>query len=122
MKKRLAAAGLIFFLLTAVCLWGSRTMRDSAFQLESRLNTIEALARQGLWADTAAAARQAKILLRQNQSMLCWFVPHELTAELDECFCTLPPLADQQDPALFVETERARSKLRALTVLFFRPL
>ena len=122
MKKRLFAAGIICLLLLLCCLWGSRTVSGVGLALEQQLDAVQAFASAGRWPQAADAARQAHALLRQKQTALCRFVPFELVAQLDESLCVLPGMALQRDAALFAETERARSKLRALTVLFFRPL
>ena len=122
MKKRLFAAGLIFLCLLGLLVWGSALLRTTGRQLNVQLDAVQSFAQAEQWPKAHQAAQTACTLLRQRQAALCWFVPFDLVAQLDESLCTLPGLALTRDAALAGETERARSKLRALTVLFSRPI
>ncbi len=122
MKKRGIAAALILVVLVAVTIWSGMLMRNLERDLTQQLDLVTQSAQNENWVQAKTAAEAAKTTLRKKQTLLAYFIAHTQISELDTTLCALPAYAQDASEDLLVETERARSQLRALSRLFFRTL
>ncbi len=122
MKKRAIAAALILAMLIFVTIWSSHLMRQLSRDLTQQLDRVTQSAQTENWAEAQTAAESAKTILRKKQTLLALFIAHTQISELDTTLSALPAYAQDSSEDLLVETERARSQLRALSLLFFRTL
>lgn len=122
MKKRGIAAALILAMLFAVTVWSGILMHNLERDLNQQLDLVTQSAQRENWAQAKTAAEAAKNILRKKQTLLAYFIAHTQISELDTTLCALPAYAQDESEDLLVETERARSQLRALSRLFFRTL
>ncbi len=122
MKKRAIAAALILAMLIFVTIWSSHLMRQLSRDLTQQLDRVTQSAQTENWAEAQTAAESAKTILRKKQTLLALFIAHTQISELDTTLSALPAYAQDNSEDLLVETERARSQLRALSLLFFRTL
>ena len=122
MKTRIVAVVLILTLILAGTAGSSLLMYRTQARLDAALTETEQQARRADWSAAEAAARRSQLLLQQKTPLLACFLAEERLSELACTLSALPVYARQQDDALFAETERARSQLRALSCLFFRTL
>lgn len=97
-------------------------MHNLERDLNHQLDLVTQSAQSENWAQAKTAAEAAKNILRKKQTLLAYFIAHTQISELDTTLCALPAYAQDESEDLLVETERARSQLRALSRLFFRTL
>lgn len=122
MKKRLISAVCLIILISLTTVWSSISMQTLDKELTVLLDRVVQSAEDQNWKQSEQFAAQAKTLLEDKRTLMSYFIAHTLLSELDSTLSALPPLAHQQDDSLFAETERARSQLQALSLLFFRTL
>ncbi len=122
MKKRLISAVCLLAVILLTAVWSSLTMRKLDKELTVLLNQVVQSAEDKNWQQSEQFAVQAHTLLESKRTLLAYFLAHTLLSDLDSTLSTLPTLAHLQDDSLFAETERARSQLQALSLLFFRTL
>lgn len=122
MKKRAFAAALILILIIGVTMWSGWMLRTMEKDITQQLDLVTQSTRAEDWAQAKSSAETAQKILRKNQMLLALFIAHSQISELDTTLSALPAYAQDQSEDLLVETERARSQLRALSGLFFRTL
>lgn len=122
MKKRLISAVCLLAVILLTAVWSSLTMRKLDKELTVLLDQVVQSAEDKNWQQSEQFAVQAHTLLESKRTLLAYFLAHTLLSDLDSTLSTLPTLAHLQDDSLFAETERARSQLQALSLLFFRTL
>ena len=122
MKKRLISAVCLLAVILLTAVWSSLTMRKLDKELTVLLDQVVQSAEDKNWQQSEQFAVQAHTLLESKRTLLAYFLAHTLLSDLDSTLSTLPTLARLQDDSLFAETERARSQLQALSLLFFRTL
>lgn len=120
--KRVYACIAIFAITLCVTGWSSYLMHTLSEQLNEQLDTVALSAQNEQWDKAELAATTAQSILRKKQTLLAYFVAHAQLSELDMTLSGLPVYARDASPDILVETERARSQVRALSLLFFRTL
>ncbi len=122
MKKRCLAAAIILAVIIGTFWGGKNLMNHMIDGVTAQLDALAQSAASEDWPQAERAAWAARAALRDRQMMLSLFVAHSQLSQLDETLSTLPARVQNQDEEVSVEIEKARSQLRALSVLFFRTL
>ena len=122
MKKRCIAAVIILAVLFGTFWAGSRSMHHMIDGVTTQLDALAQSAASEDWTQAKQAAWAARASLRKRQPLLSLYVAHSLLSELDETLSVLPARVENRDEEVYAEIEKARSQLRALSVLFFRTL
>lgn len=120
--KRFYACLAIFAVIFGVTVWSSYLMHDLSGQLNDQLDEVTASAEAEQWGKAEQAATSAQAILRDKQTLLAYFIAHSQLSELDTTLSSLPAYARDASSDIMAETERARSQVRALSLLFFRTL